>query len=82
MALITLKQEKLSDRRVAAAIKFGEKCVKNPKHSDMFPKNQPGRNLRAQRMPYKEYFCRTERLYKSSIPAITRLLNSKNKDGN
>ena len=81
MALITLKQEKLSDRRVAAAIKFGEKCVMNPKHSDMFPKNQPGRNLRAQRMPYKEYFCRTERLYKSSIPAITRLLNSKYKDG-
>ena len=82
MALITLKQEKLSDRRIAAAIKFGEKCVKNPKHSDMFPKNQPGRNLRAQRMPYKEYFCRTERMYKSSIPTITRLLNAKYKDEN
>ena len=43
MALITLKHENLSDRRVAAAIKFGKKCIKNPKHADMFPKNQPGK---------------------------------------
>ena len=43
MTLTALKQEKLSNRRVAAAIKFGKKCIKNPKHADMFPKNQPGK---------------------------------------
>ena len=75
-----MQQERLSERRKAAAIKFGEKCVKNPKHADMFPKNSPGRHLRTPRLPYKEYFCRTERLYESSIPTITRLLNAKYKE--
>ena len=81
-ALVTLEQERLSDRRLAAAVKFGEKCTKNPKHSDMFPRNQPGRDLRTERVPYKEYFCRTDRFYNSSIPAITRLLNAKYKEKN
>ena len=81
-ALVTLEQERLSDRRLAAAIKFGEKCLMNPKHSDMFPRNQPGRDLRNPRVPLKEYFCRTDRLYSSSIPTITRLLNAKYKDKN
>ena len=79
-ALVTLEQERLSDRRLAAAVKFGEKCTMNPKHSDMFPRNQPGRDLRTERVPYKEYFCRTDRFYNSSIPAITRLLNTKYKE--
>ena len=81
-ALVTLEQERLSDRRLAAAIKFGEKCLINPKHSDMCPRNQPGRDLRNPRVPLKEYFCRTDRLYSSSIPTITRLLNAKYKDKN
>ena len=81
-ALVTMKQERLSDRRLVAAIKFGEKCTLNPKHSDMFPRNLPGRELRTPRVPFKEYFCRTDRLYNSSIPAITRLLNLKYKDNN
>ena len=81
-ALVTLEQERLSDRRLAAALKFGEKCTKNPKHSDMFPPNPPGRDLRTQRVSYKEYFCRTDRLYNSSIPTITRLLNAKFKEKN
>ena len=77
-ALKTLVQEKLVDRRLTAAIKFGEKCLVNPKHEDMFPRSQPGRqNIRAERKPFEEYFCRTARYYKSSIPAITRLLNEK-----
>ena len=77
-ALKTLNQERLSDRRKAAAIKFGEKCVANPKHTDMFPKNPPAReNIRGERPPFKEYNCNRDRLYNSSIPAITRLLNEK-----
>ena len=79
-ALMTLQQERLSERRKAAAIKFGEKCLTNPKHADMFPRNPQVRDLRAPRMPFKEYFCRTDRLYQSSIPAITRLLNTKHRE--
>ena len=75
-----LGQEKLSVRRTAAAIKFGEKCVVNPKHTDMLPRSLPGRqDLRHQRLPYQEYFCRTDRLNDSSLPAIARLLNEKYK---
>ena len=74
------RPERLRDRRLAAAVKFGEKCTMNPKHSDMFPRNQPGRDLRTERVPYKEYFCRTDRFYNSSIPAIKRLLNTKYKE--
>jgi hypothetical protein len=79
-ALKNLEQEKLSFRRTTAAIKFGEKCVKNPKHSDMFPRSLPGRlDIRGQRVPFQEYFCKTDRLFYSSIPAIARLLNENHK---
>ena len=77
-ALDSLGQERLSVRRTAAAIKFGEKCVLNPKHKDSFPRSLLGReNIRFQRLPYQEYFCRTDILYDSSLPAIDRHLNEK-----
>ena len=77
-ALERLGQDRLSVRRTAAALKFGEKCLQNPKHSDMFPRSLQGRlNLRGQRVPFQEQLCRTDRLSDSSIPAITRLLNEK-----
>ena len=79
-ALQTLNQERLADRRTTAAIKFGEKCVANAKHQDMFPRNPPGReNIRGVRPPFKENLCKRDRLFNSSIPAITRLLNEKYK---
>ena len=81
-ALRILNQEKLSDRRISAAIRFGEKCVNNPRHNDMFPVNIPLRGeARKSWKPYKEYFCRTERFYASSIPTIARLLNQKHLAG-
>ena len=52
------------------------KDVMNPKHIFMFPWSLPGRY---QRLPYQEYFCRTDRLNDSSLPAIARLLNEKYK---
>ena len=81
-ALKVLNQERLSDRRIAAAIRFGEKCVSNPRHNDMFPLNLPVRgDARQSAKPYKEYFCRTDRFYSSSIPTIARLLNKKHSEG-
>ena len=54
-ALNTLNQERLSERRKAAAIKFGEKCVANPKHTDMFPRNPPARKtFRGERTVFNE----------------------------
>ena len=77
-ALVVLGQNTLEDRRIQAAIKFGQKCLTNPKHMDMFPRNVSIHNEgRRSRKPYKEYFCRTNRFYRSSIPTITRLLNEK-----
>ena len=81
-ALKVLNQERLSDRRIAAAIRFGEKCVSNPRHNDMFPLNLPVRGIaRQSSKPYKEYFCRMDRFYSSSIPTIARLLNKKQSEG-
>ena len=74
-SLLILLQERLSDRRCSAAIKFGEKYVTNPKHADMVPRRQRSRyNLRNMK-PFQEYCCHTDRMYQSSLPAITRLLN-------
>ena len=76
-ALKNLQQERLSVRREAAAIKFAQKCLDNPKHSDMFPRNPPVKYSMRNRKPFKEYYCSTDRMYKSSLPTITRLLNQK-----
>ena len=76
-ALEVLHQEKLSDRRLNAALKFGEKCVASLRHRDMFPRNQSGTDKRRAPKPFKEYFCRTDRFYSSSLPTIVRLLNEK-----
>ena len=75
-SLKILEQQTLSDRRILAATKFGEKCVNNAKHYDMFPKKHSVRYSLRTRKPYEEYFCHTDRFYQSSLPAITRLLNN------
>ena len=76
-ALSVLKQETLEKRRENMTIKFAKKCAKNPKHSNMFPRNTMRQNLRTNKK-YKEYECRTKRLYDSAIPYMTRLLNKLN----
>ena len=75
-ALVKLGQEKLSDRRKAAALNFGRKSANNPKHTDMFPLNVAAReNLRPRNETYKEYNCKKGRFYDSSLPTICRMLN-------
>ena len=76
-ALITLGQDTLENRRTQAALRFGEKCLTHPQHSHMFPKNEDINYSLRTRKPYKEYFCKTLRMFKSSLPTITRLLNDK-----
>ena len=80
-SLEVLQQEKLSERRIAAALKFGEKCITNDRHRDMFPRNIPSRNIRRSK-PFKEFNCKSDRFYSSSIPTIARLLNEKHLKNN
>ena len=80
-ALRLLDQERLSDRRLTAALKFGQDCVRNPKHADMFPLNLCQReNMRDSTKPYQEYTCLNSRFYDSSLPTICRMLNENYSD--
>lgn len=79
-ALLELKQERFDTRRMAAALKWGKKCVTNPRHSDMFPLYQQNRtNMRKRDIKYDEYFCRSQRMYDSTLPTICRMLNDENR---
>ena len=64
----------LKSRRETAVLKFAQKTSENPVYSQWF---RPNQNLTSQRNPkrYEEKFARTERLYKSPLYAMHRLLN-------
>ena len=56
-------------------IKFAKKSANNAKRNDMFSKvDKTGPDLRTSKK-YKEYECKTRRLYRSAVPYMTRLLN-------
>ena len=74
-ALKILNQEKLSTRRLLLCEDFAIKCVSNSRHSDMFQINPVQKTRHSKK--YKEPMCNTTRYYKSAIPFLTRLLNSK-----
>ena len=76
-ALNTLGQERLDARREALTLKFAEKCSKSPQHSHMFPLNTNLRPNTRNPKKYKEFHCRTSHYYKSPIPYMARLLNTK-----
>ena len=75
-ALEQLKLINLSERRQMLATRFAEKCVKNPRFSDLFPLNDCEVGLRNVDK-YKVKFANTGRLQDSSIPAMQKLLNRK-----
>ena len=67
--------ESLNERRTQLSLKFAKKCLKNDNTSDLFPLNTKTVNTR----PHEKYFvtrARTERLAKSAIPYLQRLLNN------
>lgn len=75
MALDTLSQVRLVDRRTDLSLKFAIKCTKSSKHKDMFPLNPNFRDGMRCPQPYLEYTCHTARYFNSSIPSLARLLN-------
>ena len=67
--------ESLYERRTQLSLNFAKKCLKNDKTSDIFPLNTKTVNTR----PHEKYFvtrARTERLAKSAVPYLQRLLNN------
>ena len=71
----SLREPTLKERRIELCKTFANKCVKNPRHSHLFPKLDPSRPLTRETKPFIEYHCRTKRFYDSAIPFLTRLLN-------
>ena len=67
--------ESLHERRAQLALNFAKKCLKSEKTSDLFPLNIKTVNTR----PHEKYVvtrARTERLAKSAVPYLQRLLNN------
>ena len=72
-SLNILKEETLKSRRKILCLKFAKNCVKNPKHSNMFPQSS-GPQTR-NKNTFQEYKYRTDRFFKSALPYLIRLLN-------
>ena len=66
--------ERLSDRRLKAVEKFAGKCLVS-RFREWFPLNDPERKTRKTKK-YKELFARCDRLRKTPIYFMRRLLNS------
>ena len=77
-ALEKLNLQSLNERRLMLASRFANKCTVNARFENLFPKNENILNLRRIEK-YKVKNASTQKLYKSSIPAMQRMLISKNK---
>ena len=75
-ALKITKIESLDDRREAMTLKFAKKCLNNENYSKLFPLNRIKHGM-IMRYPMKYAVKRanTERLKRSSIPYMQKLLN-------
>ena len=66
--------ETLEQRRVKLCLKFASKNLKS--ENSLFIRNTSARNTRQKPKLVKEIKCRTKRFEKSSIPYLSRLLNT------
>ena len=73
-ALKTTELEALSERRQRLCLNFAENCVKNEKTSHMFPLNSSFHNVRHHEKFFVQH-ANCDRLAKSAIPYLQRLLN-------
>ena len=75
-ALQSLKIQSLEERREAMCLKFAKQCVKLDKMKKLFPRNVNAHKMNKRSTDiYQEERANTERLKKSAIPAMQRLLN-------
>ena len=64
----------LKSRRIKLSLKFAKNCLKNNMTSDMFPLNTNNVNTRHHEKFHVPH-AKTDRLAKSAIPYMARLLN-------
>ena len=74
VACTLLNTEPLELRRIQLCIKFVKKDLK--KSNSLFSKNQQANLTRTRPKVVKEYQCRTSRYAKSSLPYLSKLINS------
>ena len=70
-----LNLEPLCFRRLELCTTFIQKASINPRHDDLFCRNNNDFNTRHTKPIYREYMCRNGRFYKSPLCFLTRLLN-------
>ena len=70
--------ERLEERREVAFLKFAKKTSEG-RFRNWFPKRERTRTLRGQKT-YIEQYARCDRLYKTPIFAMSRLLNENERD--
>ena len=71
-----LSLQNLNDRREYTCLKFAQKCLKNDKMKNMFPKSLKLCNMKKRKNEkFKVKFSKTERYRKSAIPYMVNLLN-------
>ena len=76
-ALTTLNIERLDIRRIELCYSFALKCTLSNQHKWMFPINQNRRPNMRKLKTYLEPTCKTSRYFRSPVPYLTRLLNSR-----
>ena len=74
-ALTLLEQSTLSSRRLKLCENFAQKCVRNDKHEDLFPRNEGIETSHGK--TFIEPKCRTSRYYNSDVPYLMRVLKKK-----
>ena len=73
-----LSLEPLDTRRTRLCRRFAERTASKSRHADIFTPAAGGRtNRSAARGLFREPLCRTASYYKSAVPYLTRLLNTR-----
>ena len=73
-----LSLEPLDARRTRLCRRFAERTAAKSRHADIFTPAAGGRtNRSAARGLFREPLCRTASYYKSAVPYLTRLLNTR-----
>ena len=75
-ALAITKLQTLHERRKDLCLKFAKKCLKNNRANDIFPLNTVTDTATRHREKYFVQMARTDRLAKSAVPYMQRLLNN------
>ena len=75
-ALDSVDLQNLSERRQELCLKFANKCTQNEKTEELFPLNRKNHNMEVRNPErFVVNHANTERLKKSSIPNMQRMLN-------